>query len=184
MPIITTTVRCTNCSALFPKSVCEIKRSKYGRHFCGRPCSIAWHRVHRHLPNGGGSTSGLVPGNLRDELTPFRYFLRRAEPRSIKSGKGYNLDLEYVKELWDDQGGICPFTGWSLQLPVSTRGFANGRLPRNASLDRIDASKGYTKGNVRYVALIVNMALSNWGDEAVYELAEAVVQNRAGKDST
>jgi len=181
-----TEVTCTFCEKKFQKRQAEIDRSSVSgkRHFCSRVCSITWLQTYRKVANPAGNPKNLNAENRRDEFTPFRYFLRQAKPRSEKSGKGYDLTLEYIAQLWEEQGGICPLTGWELQPPLGTRGFAEGRQPRNASLDRIDANKGYTRGNVRYVALIVNLAMSDWGDEAVYEMAEAVVQNRGWKDST
>ncbi len=52
-----------------------------------------------------------------------------------------------------------------------------GAASDNASLDRIDNNLGYIKGNVRYVALIVNYARNSWGDNAVRGFARAVVEN-------
>jgi len=50
--------------------------------------------------------------------------------------------------------------------------------PRTASVDRIDASRGYVAGNVRLVAWMVNRALASWGDEAFYEMCRGVVAQR------
>lgn len=50
-----------------------------------------------------------------------------------------------------------------------------GHHPQNASLDRLDQTKGYIKGNVRFVALIVNYARHSWTDNDVVTFARAVV---------
>jgi hypothetical protein len=42
-------------------------------------------------------------------------------------------------------------------------------------LDRIDHSKGYIEGNVRFVACIANYARNAFTDEDLQEFCEAVV---------
>jgi len=96
--------------------------------------------------------------------------------RSTRARHKFHLDLEYLKELWESQGGICPLTGWEIELPINTTGFRIKRDPHNASLDRIDNDKDYVKGNVRYIALIANLARNSWDDKAVIEFARSVVQ--------
>jgi len=167
----TVIINCTNCSKPFTRRVAEHNRSlKMGRHeFCSRSCSITW--ANRNgLTNPGGNSSNLVPGNARDEYTPFRCFRLRCKKRD----KEYSLTLEYLKNLWEEQEGKCPFTGWKLDLPASTTGFTKRYGPRNASLDRIDNSLGYIPGNVRYVALITNVAKGAWEDRVLIEFCEAV----------
>ena len=107
-----------------------------------------------------------------DELTPFRETFRRLHRRK----KEVNVTLEYLKEVWDSQKGICPLTGWKLELPTQSKQY---RLHiKTASLDRIDNSKGYILGNVRFVSVMFNFARNNFSDEDVIEFAQAVVKNR------
>jgi len=120
----------------------------------------------------------LDSGNLRDELTPFRYFRRCIQGRKHK----YALTLEYLKDTWEKQEGICPITGWKMNLPISTAGFKIRRDPRNASLDRIDSDGDYTEGNVRYVVLIANLAKNTWNDGTIYDFAQAVINNKSDHD--
>ena len=53
--------------------------------------------------------------------------------------------------------------------------------PDQASLDRIDNSKGYVKGNVRFVALIYNYARNGFDDEAVLAFCNAVIGGDANR---
>jgi hypothetical protein len=50
--------------------------------------------------------------NGKDEFTGFREFLRRVKSRNYEN----NLDLNYLKELWEKQN-ICIYTGVKLELP-------------------------------------------------------------------
>ena len=63
--------------------------------------------------------------------------------------------LDYLKKLWESQKGICPYSGISLLLP-EWKAFESH--PRRASLDRIDASKGYIEGNIQFVSILANYA--------------------------
>ena len=49
--------------------------------------------------------------------------------------------------------------------------------PWKASLDRIDSTRGYLKGNVRYVTVIANFCKQGFSDEDVLAFARGVVQH-------
>jgi hypothetical protein len=110
----------------------------------------------------------------RDEYTSFRWFLLRSEYRDRHKKCGCDLDIIYLKELWEEQKGICPLTGWELILPNDTKKAFNTSDPRNASLDRIDPSKGYVRGNVRYICYMANIAKHKFTDEQLIEFCRAV----------
>ncbi len=85
--------------------------------------------------------------------------------------KRLHLSKEYLVSLFADQGGLCALSG----LPMTTiRG--EGRLPTNASIDRIDGAKGYVPGNIRLVCLQANGARDEWGDEQLLAFCKTVVQ--------
>lgn len=113
--------------------------------------------------------------NLRDHLTPFRWFVARARARAAIKGET-DLTPSYLSELWERQRGICPLTGWQLILPDSTGGWRAGPNPRNASIDRIDNAVGYLKGNVRFTSVMANMARGQFCDEELLDLGRALVE--------
>lgn len=84
--------------------------------------------------------------------------------------------MDYLRQLWEYQKGTCPYTGWELMLPDNSNGWRDGNNPKSASLDRIDNSKGYIQGNVRFVAVIVNYARNGFSESSVFEFARAVVK--------
>jgi hypothetical protein len=161
---------CAWCKREFSRSRSEYKRNNRRKAdktkvFCTQSCSTrSSNTVSPH-----GTVANLDPGNRRDDLTPFRWFLARVRHRQ----KNTDLTLQYLKDLWEQQTGRCPLTGWGMRLPVSTVGWTEFS-PRNASLDKIIPSLGYVQGNVRFVALIANYAKGVWTDEAVLDFCCSV----------
>jgi hypothetical protein len=138
--------------------------------YCSQSCQISVaNRVSPH-----GKTDHLNAANRRDEFTPFRWFMLRVRGREARKGVT-DLTLDYLKRLWERQRGVCPVTGWAMRLPDSTDGWRGGNVPESASLDRIDNARGYVRGNVRFVAVMVNMARHTFDDEDVRRFARAVV---------
>lgn len=73
-------------------------------------------------------------------------------------------------ELWIRCGGRCEFSG--IEFDSASVG-AELKRPFHPSLDRIDASKGYTKENCRFVCIAVNIALNTFGDGVLDKICEA-----------
>lgn len=164
---------CNFCSKPFNRRLAEYERQigkGNERVFCSRSCAaidINARTVRK------GNPEYLIFDNRRDEWTPFRWFILRARQRKHKGET--NITVEYLKELWDKQSSICPFTGWKLNLPDSTIGWKSGASPKNASLDRIDNNQGYIIGNVRFISIMANLARGTFKDEEVIEFCKAVV---------
>jgi hypothetical protein len=148
-------LRCTECEQEFQRDAAEFKRSNKGkgRQYCSQACQIAYANKHlRKWPKG--APDRLHAANRRDGFTPFRWFLARCRNRKHENG----MTLEYLREVWEEQQGVCPYTGFKLILPDSTAGWKDGPNIRNASLDRKDSSKGYIEGNVQFIATPLNPA--------------------------
>ena len=71
------------------------------------------------------------------------------------------MDLPYLAELWIAQNGKCSLTGQWLDHVSGTPEYKN---PYRASVDRIDNTRGYVKGNVRLLTHWANNAKSTWSD--------------------
>ena len=73
--------------------------------------------------------------------------LKDAKYRSKKKGIKFSLDFDYLRDLFKEQNAKCFYSGLSFD-------------PRNKlkamSLDRINSSKGYIKGNVVWCLAEVN----------------------------
>lgn len=167
------TIQCANCNKNFDKLINEYNRQiKKGatRFFCGLSCNAIKRNEEHPSP---GNVHLLRADNRKDEYTPFRWFIRRAEYRHKKKGYGCDLTLEYLKKLWEKQNGICPFTGWKLILPKNSEEFENKNIA-NASIDRIDNYIGYMQGNVRFVSIMANLARQSFADQQVINFCKAV----------
>lgn len=170
----TVEVLCAGCSKKFGKRIADYNRTERrgGKHFCSLSCSISI--SNKTVKRGNVGHFHGRKGIERDGYSPFRWFVTRAVCRRKKKGDT-NLTVEYLKELWENQKGVCPFTGWGMELPETSQGWKNcSGKTRRASLDRIDCSKGYVKGNVRFVCVIANMARQNYSDDDVIEFCKAV----------
>ncbi len=166
-------VTCQSCGITFSKEKKEIDRWKrQGREhfFCSGSCHLS--DRNRRSPQ----VANLRPGSVKDDLAPFRWFLTRARQR-VQKGMT-DLDLPFLKLLWESQRGLCAISSLEMILPDGACGW-NGRSPRNASLDRIDHSMGYVKGNVRFVTFMANVARSNFSDGELLEFCKAVATRAA-----
>jgi mannitol/fructose-specific phosphotransferase system IIA component len=107
-----------------------------------------------------------------NELVMFGLMIDRARTR--KPNMINNLTPQHLKEVWERQQGICPYTGLKLILP---RGH-NRRLKimARASLDRIESSKGYEIGNVQFVSVMANFAKNDYSHEQMVEFCTAIAK--------
>lgn len=116
--------------------------------------------------------------NRKDDSSCFRWYIKSMsiENRSSKRARSKELsvDLEYLKLLWISQGGFCPFSNISMILKTHTYRKNDQANPYTASLDRIDNSIGYEKGNIRFVCLMANYARNRFSDEQVIEFCKKV----------
>lgn len=180
----TISVQCHGCGQVFERLAAEVARSqKLGRKlFCTRQC-LGKNRdnsVYAHT----GFPQTLIAGNRRDIQTPFRWYMKCIRYRSRNPNrvrKETDLVIDDLVAQWTLQRGICPHTGWELVLPDSTNGWKQGLQPRCASIDRIDSSRGYIKGNIVFVAVIYNFAKNAFSEDAVLKFCEAVVENAVKK---
>lgn len=95
-----------------------------------------------------------------------RHFLMRL---LNKKSRGRHLDIDYVLGIYDAQKGRCALSGVEM-----THIAGHGRVPTNISIDRIDSSKGYVKGNIQLVCCAVNVAKSNWPQQDFIEMCKRV----------
>lgn len=158
---------CDNCGKEAQKPISEYNRNiKLGRkNFCCRACSATYRcNLYKDTPTEAQLQAQQnikkYCQNHKDEWTPFRYSLRNAKKRF----KEFNLTLEDLKQVWEQQGGICPYTGLKLYLPTWKKKGSCEQLWYRASLDRIDSSKGYVAGNVQFVSTPINFMKSTMSD--------------------
>jgi hypothetical protein len=174
MSLPTIETKCDWCKNPYTKLRCEYRRSrKLGRpQFCSMKCSTehrddklgkeGWKKIHSYLIK---------------ENSVFLQMLRTAKNKCQQRHKDIDIDVDYLEKLWSNQKGICPYTGIQMTLPESGKEYSKQYSLEKASLDRIDSSKGYVKGNVEFVCLAMNYAKNNRSQEEMKLFIEKVISN-------
>lgn len=90
----------------------------------------------------------------------------------------FDLTTEFLEQLFENQKGLCPITGFKITLEGSQE-FELKRF--TASLDRIDSSKGYTKDNVWFVTLQANYMKSQLTLEELVRWCQRIVDHQKEK---
>ena len=172
----TITQKCYMCGILF-----EMKMKYYNRNqknniksCCSRKCTQKFGRQVLHdnpsLMINNRYNISQHSDNAHDKYSPFRTFLKTSITRSSHKQSVCDLDLEYLYTLWNEQKQTCPYTGITMILPKSTLAYCKIKSLRKASLDRIDSSKGYIKGNVEFVTLFINLAKNTYSRKDVMSI--------------
>ncbi len=132
--------------------------------FCSRACSLKAANVKNVESIKERFNKYRQVGSKSDKYSPFRSYLRSATRRF----KECDLDLEYLYKIWELQKGMCPYTNLKMNLRIHTyRNKKNNINLHQASLDRIDSTKGYIKGNVEFICLGINYLKSSFSKEQV-----------------
>lgn len=132
------TITCDCCGKEFQKPESEYKRNvRLGRHnFCSRSCAAKVNNKNRAgKPISDKQREHLL--NICNNQEDEYTPFRYSLRNAKKRFKEIDIDLEYLKEI--------PFI-------------------YRASLDRIDSSKGYIKGNVQFVSTPINFMKSEMSD--------------------
>ena len=173
-------VTCEICGKVFMRKKGEVNRSKrLGRRiFCSRECTGIANIA--NLPDKP-PTDHLPKGKMADEYSPFREYFKLIRRRTKERREEVNITLEDLQQQWEAQQGICPFTGWELDIPRTTNWREHPITLRRASIDRIDSSQGYVPGNIRFVSVMANYCKNNFTDDDVLEFCRAVVAYQGEK---
>lgn len=162
-------VSCDYCGTIFEKPVSEILRNRsLGRkNFCSRKC-VGKNNINNFGDKASDYDISQHAGNNRDEFTGFREFIRRIKNRT----KEVDVDIAYLKIVWEFQGGVCPYSGIQLVLPS----YKNNDYITTASLDRIDSSSGYVRGNVQFTSTAINYMKGQLSHEQTIKLCQLISQ--------
>ena len=111
----------------------------------------------------------------RSPETGAAWLVRSAKRRSVKKGIAFDLDTEFVLNMFRTQGGRCAWTGRPMQ-------FAPARADAWAavSIDRLAVNGGYTRGNVQLVCYGVNRARHVLSAEDFVAMCRDVVATHGG----
>lgn len=144
-----------HCGKEFAASSSHLTRKTQPIKSCG--CGMRRNGSKHHQWLGEGDISGNWWYNhvLRERKQTARHKL----PVSI--------DVQFGWKLFQKQGGTCALSGVPLQ-------FSSNHSLNTASLDRIDSSKGYEKGNVQFVHKHLNFMKRTYSQDYFIEMCGSV----------
>jgi hypothetical protein len=90
--------------------------------------------------------------------------------KASKRNKLFEIDKEYVLNIYKKQNGKCALSGQILT-------FHKNNLSSNISIDRIDSSKGYVIGNIQLVCTHVNIMKWDKSTEELLSWCEKIILN-------
>jgi hypothetical protein len=134
------TLTCPECGISFSKPAKSYrKNNKVGRAtLCGSHCVATYSGKIRFGPTVG-----------------FGFYARTTLNRANARGLPYDLDAEFLMNTFVSQNGLCAISGLPM-IHNTRRRKSLEKSPYYASVDRLDSSKGYLKGNVQFVCLAIN----------------------------
>ena len=102
---------------------------------------------------------------------------QRCKNSSTRRNKNLNFDIdkEYVLELYKAQDGKCAITKILMTHSINDL--------EQISIDRIDSSKGYEKGNVQLLCRWVNLAKQDNTNAEIIKCFEKLTENGIEPDS-
>ncbi len=110
-----------------------------------------------------------------DPLNYIRNRVAQCRHRAKKLGVPFDLEWARVRDAWT---GKCALTG--IPFAIVNKEEREYRVsPFSPAIDRIDPSKGYTHGNVRWVLHAVNMFKLNYTDDVMLHIARALLKHSA-----
>ena len=112
-----------------------------------------------------------------DQYSSFKYSLNKARSRSKSKSETTDLTLEYLKEIWETQKGLCSYTNIKMEMPRSSQDEDIKKSPTKLSLDRIDPNIGYIKGNVEFVCYCVNVMKNDFSKDQMLHFIKLIIKN-------
>lgn len=134
-----------------------LKQSKYLD--CG--CTTRWYRTREGYED--------ISGRYWHVIT------RNAIHRNIE----LNITIEYAWEIFLQQNKLCAISNIPINLCKLPKNFRKGE--QTASLDRIDSSKGYVEGNIRWVHKHVNVMKMDMSDDEFYNWCKLIYEHLHNK---
>jgi len=101
----------------------------------------------------------------------------RIVKQAEKRGISVEITIQDIWELFEKQGGRCGLTN----LPLILMPGSSDRLKQTASLDRIDSSKGYIKGNLSWIHKQLNMIKWEYTEEYFKEMCSKIYEYNKDK---
>lgn len=181
--------KCTKCTRLLDlDKFSKRKNGKFGRGTVCRECDSNRMRIYASNPtirekrrqrsenwykeNRDKASINRTNHRLQNRA---KYLLNFAKKRAFRKGIEFSLTLEDIKIIQKRiEHGICEITGIAFD-------HSHGRNFNSPSIDRIDSSQGYIISNIRIICYAMNVAMNDWGEEAIWKMFQAWQENKGKK---
>ena len=159
---------CNKCGIEKPLSEYHWNNKKNIPYSQCKACKNSQRRKYRH-------------GDTKEGALKLR--LQQARHRSSSTGKLFDLTLQDLLDLWDNQDGCCALTGTPMEYVTQAIDPKRKLHTNSVSLDRIDSYKGYVKGNIQLVIAKANLAKGPMTSEEFLSFCNAVVRKNNDKET-
>jgi len=167
--------QCSQCKellsiALFSKN----SASKDGKRSNCKSCEAK--RRRSYYVNGGGREVRKKYAKENPVLVMTNSMTKEARRRAKNKNIPFDIDVDYIRSIVGEnaeRASHCPVLGTLLDWSL-LRGNGNGAIPNSPSLDRIDPSKGYVKGNVWVISYRANAIKNDATHEELKRVTAAV----------
>ena len=105
-------------------------------------------------------------------LTHFNTIKKSARERGVE----FDIDIQYIWNLFLKQNRKCNLSGRNLKFETHRRLYDG-----SASLDRIDSSKGYVKGNLQWLHKEINIMKRHHSDKHFIEMCDIITHHNRNK---
>lgn len=136
---------------------CGIEIQKPKRKFCSSAHKNLYNQKHIYNYKYNKEYRGRTKENYLSHLLSYKK-------------RRLTISLNDLVNLWDKQEGRCALSGIEL-----THTQNSGKSITNASIDRIDSTKGYELDNIQLVCAIVNVMKNNFNQNEFLNFCRKVV---------
>ena len=139
-------------------------------------------KTRQDTPNWDAFSRPVARSASATKIPQFRYtaLLTTAKKRAAAKHMDCTLTANDIIQMAVASDERCALTG----IPFSfAKGADEHKAPFAPSLDRIDSCKGYTPQNTRLVCVAVNLAMNQWGEAVLREIATAYVKHKESSNA-
>jgi hypothetical protein len=172
--ITMSTTTCDSCGIEFTRSLTRIKRNTLAgrKQFCSPSCCGKSDHIQNVLKTANPlETRGQFVKEINRPINVFLVYLKRTRDRRKLET---DVTEEYLRELWNKQQGICPYSKVRMIL-TDNKGLKDPIY--TASLDRKDSAIGYMKGNVQFISIAMNRLKHTMTHEQTLQIIEILKNN-------
>lgn len=155
-------VHCAHCDTIFTKSIISIEndRKLSRQHFCSLSCVNDYNIV-------------LVE-SIEKELKAYKYILSTVITNPEKISSSNDIDILYLKTIWDNQGGKCVYSNALLVLPSEVINKETEDVLYIAVINKIDPLMGYVKGNIQFISIVMSYIKRDLSHDKTLELVKLI----------